>query len=157
MSDIIRPLLVMGSPVLAALAGSILYSRSHSKALRLIGLSLSILVFTALTILFITSSIAHLQQGGIGFGDIIIALAAIVYAAAAPILLLPLSAKKLPIRLAWLIPAGFGLLIALLTHILTQRGQTITDQMFTGFLLLIGITVISIGLTWLCCLYRKPA
>ena len=151
----LRIFLVMGLPVLLTLGGSALFIRSQKKLLKVLGLIVALGILLLLVAVYASGLNAFFDQNGGGFADLVIILAAIPLALVLPMALYPLLSLRLAPSRAWIIPAVLNLAILILTHWITQGSLPLAEQVFLGAFLHLGLTVLSVALTWIACFWKK--
>lgn len=153
----LRIFLVMGLPVLLTLGGSALFIRSRIKLLKVLGLIVALGILILLVAVYASGLNAFFDQSGGGFADLVIILAAIPLALVLPMTLYPLLSLRLPRSRAWIIPVILNLAILVLTHWVSQGSQPLADQVFLGAILHLGLTVLSVVLTWIACFWKRKS
>lgn len=156
MNGDLRFLLVFGLPVLAALAGGLLFTRAKPRLLRGIGLAAALLALVIPALMYAVGVGTLLADNGGGFADLVVALAALLLSVLVSISLLPPVSILLPPRKAWIVPGALNLLLIVATHLLTQGNRPLGEQTWTGVLSLLGLSFVSLAVAWCAYFWRNP-
>lgn len=144
---------IFAIPVLVALLSMAVFHRANIKGLRIAGLLVGLADMALLLFIYITALI-QLGVGG-GFSDIVLALSAIPLAAVGSALVLALVLNKIVLSKAWLFSLAFGLVLAAVTQLFTQGSNSLQQQNWAGFFLLMAIALITVPLTILFCVFKN--
>ena len=154
MADV-RNYAIFAIPLLVLLGAGALYSRTRIKALRVIGLVVSLVGFAILTLFYVVGVGAAFNSAQDGWGGLILAIAMMLFLPSVFPALFPLAALWLKVRLAWIVPAGVGVASSVLAW-LALRSQGVTSSSPYLVPVVLGGLALSALFTWLACFFRNP-
>ena len=139
--------------VLVYLGAAALQTRSNRRGMRVVGRVVTLVPFAFFTFAFTVTLIATFQGNTDGWSDLALAVITMFFMPAVFPTLYPLASVWIKPRLAWVVPAAFGILATFLIWFALGRDKG-TDYVALFLVCLAALLVTSV-LTWFACFFRN--
>ena len=140
--------------VLVYFGAAALQTRSKRRGLRVLGRIVTLVPFTFLTFAFVVTLLATLQGNTDGWSDLALAAITIFFLPTIFPALYTLASVWTKPRLAWIVPAAFGVLVTGMLWV--ALGRNANADYFALFAVSLGALLLTAVLTWFACFFRNP-